>query len=119
MEEIFPPAVHPWGAEVKPSPSRRPLFTFETLPAAPSLSSWPHWSWRKELKIWMDLALAVPHFASLWEREGEEKGVHGHLELAQSEKGCSIIESCNGLGWKGPYRSSSSNPPAMGRDTFY
>ena len=24
-----------------------------------------------------------------------------------------------GLGWKGPYRSSSSNPPAMGRDTFH
>jgi len=26
-----------------------------------------------------------------------------------------IIEN---LGWKGPYGSSSSNPPAMGRDTF-
>ena len=29
------------------------------------------------------------------------------------------LESQNGLGWKGPYRSSSSNPPAMGRDTFH
>jgi len=24
----------------------------------------------------------------------------------------------NGLSWKGPYRSSSSNPPAKSRDTF-
>jgi len=23
------------------------------------------------------------------------------------------------LGWKGPYRSSSFNPPAMGRDLFH
>jgi len=30
-----------------------------------------------------------------------------------------IIQSWNGLGWKGPYRSSSSNPPAMGRDVFH
>jgi len=30
-----------------------------------------------------------------------------------------IIESYNGLGWKGPCRSSSSSHPAMGRDTFY
>jgi len=30
-----------------------------------------------------------------------------------------IIESQNGLGWKGPYRSPSSNPPAMGRDPFH
>ena len=30
-----------------------------------------------------------------------------------------VIESWNGLGWKGPYRSSRSNPPAMGRDTFH
>jgi len=29
------------------------------------------------------------------------------------------VESQGGLGWKGPYRSSSSNPPAMGRDPFY
>jgi len=29
------------------------------------------------------------------------------------------IESQNGLGWKGPYRSSSSSPPAMSRDTFH
>ena len=27
------------------------------------------------------------------------------------------IESQNGLGWKGPSRSSSSNPLAIGRDT--
>ena len=26
-----------------------------------------------------------------------------------------IIESQNGLGWKGPQRSSNSNPPAAGR----
>ena len=30
-----------------------------------------------------------------------------------------IIESWNGLGWKEPYRSSRSKPPAMGRDTFH
>jgi len=30
-----------------------------------------------------------------------------------------IIESQNGLGWKGPYRSSGSNPPAMSRDIFH
>jgi len=30
-----------------------------------------------------------------------------------------IIESWNGLDWKGPYISSSSNPPAMGRDPFH
>ena len=30
-----------------------------------------------------------------------------------------LTESQNGLGWKGPSRSSSSNPPAMGRDTFH
>ena len=28
-----------------------------------------------------------------------------------------FIESWNGLGWKGPLRSSSSNPPAIGKDT--
>jgi len=31
----------------------------------------------------------------------------------------SVIELQNGLGWKGPYRSSCSKPPAMGRDTFH
>jgi len=30
-----------------------------------------------------------------------------------------VIESQNGLGWKGFSRSSSSNPSAMGRDTFH
>jgi len=30
-----------------------------------------------------------------------------------------IVESQNGLGWKGPYRSSGSNPPAMSRDIFH
>ena len=30
-----------------------------------------------------------------------------------------ITESQKALGWKGPYRSSRSNPPAMGRDTFH
>jgi len=30
-----------------------------------------------------------------------------------------VLESWNGLGWKGPYRSSGSNPPAMGRDSFH
>ncbi|GAB0181873.1 cAMP-dependent protein kinase inhibitor alpha [Grus japonensis] len=29
-----------------------------------------------------------------------------------------VIESQNGLCWKGPQRSSSFNPPAMGRDTL-
>lgn len=28
-----------------------------------------------------------------------------------------IIELWNGLGWKGPFRSSSSSPPPLGRDT--
>jgi len=32
---------------------------------------------------------------------------------------CLNTESQNGLGWKGRYRSSSSNPPDMGRDTFH
>ena len=46
-----------------------------------------------------------------------------HWQLFQT--GCStrflpvIIESQHDLGWKGPYRSSSSNSPAMGRDTFH
>jgi len=31
----------------------------------------------------------------------------------------SFIESSNGLGWKGPYGSSHSNPPAVGKDTFH
>ena len=30
-----------------------------------------------------------------------------------------FIDSQNGLGWKGPYRPSGSNPCAMGRDTFH
>jgi len=30
-----------------------------------------------------------------------------------------ITESQNGLGWKGPYRSPGSNPPAVGRYPFY
>jgi len=30
-----------------------------------------------------------------------------------------IPESQNGSGWKGPYRASHSNPPAMGRDAFH
>lgn len=30
-----------------------------------------------------------------------------------------IVESKNGLGWEGPYRSVSSNPPAMGSETFH
>ena len=30
-----------------------------------------------------------------------------------------IIEPWNGLGWKGPYRASSSNLPAVGRDTSH
>ena len=34
-------------------------------------------------------------------------------ESSQSQR------SQNGLSWKGPYRSSSSNPPAMGRATFH
>jgi len=29
-----------------------------------------------------------------------------------------FIEPQNGLGWKGPYRSFNSNPPAMSRDIF-
>jgi len=33
--------------------------------------------------------------------------------------GSSVLEPQNGLGWKGPSRSSSSNPPAMSRDTFH
>ena len=32
--------------------------------------------------------------------------------------GYGIIESQNGLGWKEPQRSSSFNPPAMGRVTW-
>jgi len=32
---------------------------------------------------------------------------------------CKIIESQDGLGWKGPYRSSSSHTPDMGRDPFH
>jgi len=39
--------------------------------------------------------------------------VHEHLFI------CRIIESQNGLSWKGPYRLSCSNPPALGRDTFH
>jgi len=38
-----------------------------------------------------------------------------HLSTAM----CNIESSQNGLGWKGPYRPSSSSPPAMGRDTFH
>ena len=30
-----------------------------------------------------------------------------------------FTESYNGLGWKGPYRYSSSNTSAMGRDTCH
>lgn len=30
-----------------------------------------------------------------------------------------IMESQTGLGWEGPYRSTSSNPSAMGSDTFH
>ena len=30
---------------------------------------------------------------------------------------CPITESYNGLDWKRPLRSSSSNPPAIGRNT--
>jgi len=30
-----------------------------------------------------------------------------------------ILESENDLGWKGPYRSSSSHPSAMGSDPFH
>ena len=92
-EEVFPSAVHPWEAEVKPNSSRCPLFPFETVPAAPSLSGWPHWSWRKELESWRVLARAVPQFPSLWKREGEEKGTRGHLELAQRERDVAPILS--------------------------
>lgn len=31
----------------------------------------------------------------------------------------SIVESETGLDWKGPWRCSSSNPPAVDRDTFH
>jgi len=30
-----------------------------------------------------------------------------------------LLESQNGLGWKGPSRSPRSIPPAMGRDSFH
>lgn len=30
-----------------------------------------------------------------------------------------IIESQNGLGWRGSLRLSNSNPPAMGRDATH
>jgi len=39
------------------------------------------------------------------------------VEEAQQKTNASL--SYNGLGWKGPYRSSSPKPPAMGRDIFH
>ena len=40
-----------------------------------------------------------------------------HICTASSDKLFYITDSLNGLGWKGPLRSYSSNPPAIGRDT--
>ena len=42
--------------------------------------------------------------------------------LQQSSENMDVsyfIESWNGLGWKGPERSSGSNPPAISRDIFH
>ena len=43
---------------------------------------------------------------------------HQSVQWHRWEKLYKFIESQNGLGWKGPYRSSSSTPSAMGRDPF-
>ena len=43
----------------------------------------------------------------------EKKWNHSKVKLAKW-----TIESWNGLGWKGPLRSPSSNPPATGLDTL-
>ena len=56
--------------------------------------------------------------ASLWTHchsEDNTEGYH-HSRLDSPQV---ILESQNGLGWKGLYRSSRSNPPTMSRDTFH
>ena len=46
-------------------------------------------------------------------------GLAESLLVASTAGLFTIIESWNGLGWKGPQRSSGSNPPAMSRDIFH
>ena len=41
------------------------------------------------------------------------------LQSPADPRDCNIIESQNDLAWNMPYRSSLSNLPAMGRDTFH
>jgi len=36
-------------------------------------------------------------------------------EILCQDESCQVIESQNGLGWKGPKRSSGSNPPCHGQ----
>ena len=49
------------------------------------------------------------------------KGIAGKQQVSfkTSQYSESLIESQDSLGWKGPYRSSRSNPPAMGRDILH
>jgi len=48
-------------------------------------------------------------------RQGVGKG----LAKGSGNEKFATIESYNGLAWKGLERPSSSNPAAMGRDTFH
>jgi len=50
------------------------------------------------------------------------RGIHSTqiLVCITYRTGCQVAtESQNVLGWKGPYKSSSSNSPATGKDTFH
>ena len=56
-------------------------------------------------------------FASHRQELVSSKGPETVLLLPGLQKNHRTIESQNGLCWKGPLRSSSSNPPAIGTDT--
>jgi len=69
------------------------------------LDSWGYYQFGSS-RLWIQLpSRSLP---STWQPVlfWDIQGLHG------------FTESWNGLGWKGPYWSSSSNPPDIGRDTF-
>jgi len=62
------------------------------------------------------LSRHLPYRSCLGRDASVFNGIFLHLSLLRQHfKYLQIIESQNGLGWKGPYRSSSPNAPCHGR----
>jgi len=77
------------------------------------------WLWERLGCAWLELELAITDRTIQLPEHPPECCMDSCSVPPVRPPPSYTIESQNGLGWNGPYRSSRSNPSALGRDPFH